>query len=277
MPARDAPAIGTPALDSEAAFRAPHVGRNSALALVGSLLLHGSVLLVLAQAKTPPLALDERDNVTVDVVQESPPVPEPAVVPPAATQPPPKAVIPPRPRSEPPPPTPDEPPPPAAETPVDFANLTLTNQGKSSFAVTPSSGVEQEGPLGPAGVNTGQRRDGVVGGTPGGTGDLDAKVVPVADLGRPPKMPVGLDALIERFYPRAARAQAIEGKARVRLRIDANGSARILSVADDGTHGFGDSCRQVLRAAPRWEPPVDRNGRPVATEINFTCNFEVRR
>jgi len=39
---------------------------------------------------------------------------------------------------------------------------------------------------------------------------------------------------------------------------------------------FGDACRRVL-VASRWTPPVDRDGAPCATEIKYTCHFEVAR
>lgn len=250
-------------------------------ALTGSLAVHGAVLVLLGLVEFTPPELLSLDTVSMDVVEEPAPEPEPAAVAPepepeAPAPVPPPRVVPPPPPKEPPPPPPAEPPPPAAETPVDFGNLTLTNEGKSSFAVAPSSGVEQEGPIGPPGVNTGQRRDGVVGGTPGGTGDMDAPIVPLANLSKPPGMPTGMDDLMERYYPRAARAQGIAGTAKARVRIDADGKLRVLSVTDTSDQGFGDACRSALERSPKWDPPVDKAGRRVATSIQFTCNFEVR-
>jgi hypothetical protein len=39
--------------------------------------------------------------------------------------------------------------------------------------------------------------------------------------------------------------------------------------------GFGSACERTVRAG-RWEAPLDREGRAVATEITYVCRFEVR-
>jgi hypothetical protein len=39
--------------------------------------------------------------------------------------------------------------------------------------------------------------------------------------------------------------------------------------------GFGEACERTVRAG-RWEPPLDREGHPVGTEIKYVCKFEVR-
>jgi hypothetical protein len=50
---------------------------------------------------------------------------------------------------------------------------------------------------------------------------------------------------------------------------------RDLLVLSEPAAGFGRACRDTLSGS-RWTPPLDRDGRPVATIINYTCRFEVR-
>ncbi|MCA9603836.1 MAG: TonB family protein [Myxococcales bacterium] len=218
-----------------------------------------------------PTAITET---AVDVrIEEPAPVAAAELAPEAET--PPNVVQPvaaprPPPRSpEPPSPTP----PPAEETPVAFSNVTLTNEGKSSWAVAPSSGEEADGPVGPPGVPTGRRVEGVPGGVVGGTGS--ARISGLGDLKRRPSPPRGLDELLKRNYPRAARAQGIEGTARVRVRLDPDGKATILGTLSESYPGFGEACRQTLLDARRWEPGIGPDGKPTATEFPFSCRFEV--
>jgi TonB family protein len=99
-------------------------------------------------------------------------------------------------------------------------------------------------------------------------------VVAVADLSRPPEAPRLEDAL-ERNYPTQARQSGQAGKAVVRARITAEGNVRDLLVVSETAAGFGRACRDTLTGS-RWTPPLDRDGRAVATVINYTCRFEVR-
>jgi TonB family protein len=84
-----------------------------------------------------------------------------------------------------------------------------------------------------------------------------------------------MNELLEQNFPPRARAQGVAGSARLRVTILADGrvgDTRILH--ESGDYGFGSACIKTLRAR-RWQPPLDRSGAPVSTEITYTCEFEV--
>jgi TonB family protein len=100
----------------------------------------------------------------------------------------------------------------------------------------------------------------------------------MSSLKRKPRAPGGLDSLLQKYYPRRAKLQGVEGKAVVALRIMPSGRVRRLRTVrewPDG-FGFGKACMQMLRRAPPFVPPLDRSGRPVAVDIaKFNCSFEI--
>lgn len=158
---------------------------------------------------------------------------------------------------------PDDAPPPE---PVNFDGLTLSNEGDdSSWSVQQSSGKARKEPLAapaPPGV-------------PGGTGSGPV-LVPVGKLKRRPVPPSNLNDVLLKNYPAQAKRQGIEGVARVRVRLMPDGRPRPMAVISQTATGFGAACKRTLRASPSWRPALDQKGQPVATEITFTCNFEVR-
>jgi TonB family protein len=197
------------------------------------------------------------------------PEPEPELPPP---EPEPRA----EPRREEPEPEPE--PAPAEETPVAFDNVTLTNEGESSFAMQASSGVEREGPIGrPGAAVTGRSREGRAGGTPGGTGQGPAgpPLVAVENLSRRPDPPSAVGSFLQQLYPQDERRQGIEGVARVRLRIEPTGAVRFVRAVSSTSPSFAQACQRALERAGNWRPPLDQAGQPVATVINFRCDFEV--
>ncbi len=176
-----------------------------------------------------------------------------------------------------PPKAPEEPPAAAPETPVAFDNIVLTNEGDepSSWAMDPGSGESREGPIGkPDAVVTGRSRDGIVGGIVGGTGI--GVVVDVGDLSRQP-IPPSLKQKLERLYPKKAKQEGVEGAAVVRLQIGPTGlPSKITLISEDPIgYKFGQACKQALQGA-KWEPPLDKEGRPVSTRVTFNCGFEIR-
>jgi TonB family protein len=98
--------------------------------------------------------------------------------------------------------------------------------------------------------------------------------VPVGSLGRAPHAP-GLDAALEREYPVAARRTGVSGRAVLRVEILPDGRIGVVRRTSESFAGFGEACERTVRSA-RWEPPIDREGHPVATEITYTCRFEIR-
>ncbi|HJK97178.1 MAG TPA: TonB family protein, partial [Polyangiaceae bacterium LLY-WYZ-14_1] len=103
-------------------------------------------------------------------------------------------------------------------------------------------------------------------------------LVAVGDLSAKPSPPANLNRLLQQEYPDEARAQGVEGKARIRIRVGPDGGVRVLSTLseDPSGMGFGDACRRLMRRAGRWSSPRDQRGRPVATVAPFTCNFTIR-
>jgi hypothetical protein len=60
----------------------------------------------------------------------------------------------------------------------------------------------------------------------------------------------------------------------LRARIDADGVIRNARVRSESSAGFGSACRRTLLGS-RWSAPRDKNGSAVATEIVYTCHFEI--
>jgi len=163
-------------------------------------------------------------------------------------------------------------PPPVAETVADFSGTTLTNDGAGAgWGSATGNGAAMAGPIGQPGARVTTRH--VEGTSAPGRPNAPA-VVAVADLSRRPEAPSLVDAL-ERNYPAEARQSGQSGKAVVRARITAQGSVRDLLVVSETAAGVGRACRDTLSGS-RWTPPLDRDGQPVATIINYTCRFEVR-
>jgi TonB family protein len=162
--------------------------------------------------------------------------------------------------------------PPIAETPADFSGTTLTNDGAGpGWASATGNGAAMHGPVGRPGARvTGRHVDGQSP-PPRPTAP---PVVAVTDLSRLPEAP-RLEEALERNYPAEARQGGQAGKAVVRARITSEGSVRDLMVVSESAAGFGRACRDTLTDS-RWSPPLDREGRAVATVINYTCRFEVR-
>jgi protein TonB len=222
-------------------------------------------------------AVPRNEAVEFTVVEEKPLVEEP---PPPEPEPEPEPE-PPKPRvreaakpvEEPPPP--EEPPPaPAPETIADFSGTTLTGEGSGGWVSAVGSGAPMNAPIGkPKAPVTGRERDGTEGGAIGGTG---TRVVGEADLSRSPKLPTSatLDEALKREYPKEAQQQGIEGVARVRVRVFATGKLNPLATLSESYPGFAEACKRFLREQ-RFEPGLDRAGQPVATDINFKCEFTV--
>jgi periplasmic protein TonB len=217
--------------------------------------------------------------VEMEVIEPEPPPPPPPEVkeePPKPPEPEPARPKPvPKPAAAKPEP---EPPPeqvkPAPEAPVDLTGVTLTGEDGASWSSIVGSGEALKGPAPRVAAVTGKDRGGSNQGAVGGQGDKPL-LVSEASLSRKPVPPDGMDALLERNFPPRARAQGVSGSALLRVRIQADGSVSDMqTLRETGDHGFGAACMKTLRVR-RWQPPLDRTGRPVATEIRYSCEFEV--
>jgi len=154
--------------------------------------------------------------------------------------------------------TPSEAPP--SEAPIDFTNTTFSSEG-------PGLAIGGGGSGGPAVRTAAPAIASAV--IPAGP-----RFVPASSLSRGPRAP-GLDAALERNYPPDARRNGVAGKAMLRVAILSDGRVGPVKQLSESSAGFGEACAKTVRAA-RWEPPLDREGRPVATEITYACKFEVR-
>jgi TonB family protein len=230
----------------------------------------------------PTHVIDEHKEVTMEIAEPEPPPPPP----PAATpepEPPPDPE-PPKPKAAPPklaaaPKAAPEPPPQnepkaAAEAPVDLTGVTLTGDDGASWSSVVGNGETIQGPAKRIGKVTGRDRAGSNDGVVGAQGKGPA-LVGEASLSRKPVPPEGMDALLEQFFPPRARAQGVSGTALLRVRILADGRVgEMQPLRETGDYGFGAACMKALKQK-RWQPPLDKQGQPVATEIRYSCEFEV--
>ncbi|HEY2734382.1 MAG TPA: energy transducer TonB [Polyangiales bacterium] len=256
------------------------MGRHFAARVFGvigvSLGTHMALMGALGFIPSPLIAL--RKEVQMEIIQPAPPPPPPP--PPAAEEPKPPEpaaarpklapkISPPKPATEPEPPKNE--PPPAAEAPVDLTGVTLTGDGASWSSVV-GNGSEMQGPAARIGRVTGRDRAGNNAGAIDGRGTT---LVGEASLSRKPVPPDGMNELLEQNFPPRARAQGVAGTARLRVRILADGRVGEMKILrESGDYGFGIACEKTLRMR-RWQAPLDKAGTPVATEITYTCEFEV--
>ncbi len=250
----------------------PSAARGVGIALM-SIGAHMLVLGVLGYMPTPQ-QIFAHQPVELEVIEpEPPPPPPPAPEPekPKAPEPEPE-----KPRAAPkaalppptPTPTPDPPKAAAAEAPVDFGGFTET-AGASSWSTAVGNGQALHGPVGRIATVTGRDRAG------SGGPIVAAVVVPEGSLSRKPIPPGDMNDLLEKNYPPRARAQGVSGSAHLRVRIQADGqTGNIHVIKETGDYGFGAACTKILRMR-RWQPPLDREGKPVASDIRYDCDFEV--
>ncbi len=258
------------------------------IGLALSLMVHLAIWRGLAILPSLDEALAVLHMQEVELIEEPPPPPEPEPEPeeaPPEPEPEPEIPPPPMPRERPQTPEPEEVPPeepPAAEEQIeDFTGETLTNDSGETWASAVGNGAATGTPIGaPTGVVTGRHRSGVEGGEIGasGGGEPGTHLVAIRDLSHPPDAPprARLAELIQRFYPSELRNLTIEGTARVHLRIGADGSVSRVRVRSESHEGFGAACVHVLQEAGAWGHPIDRQGNPATTEVNFDCGFSLR-
>jgi outer membrane biosynthesis protein TonB len=90
-------------------------------------------------------------------------------------------------------------------------------------------------------------------------------------------LPPDLSPLVERNFPQIARMYRVEGRVIVSALLDENGvpsDVRVDSVTPEGK-GFGEACARTVHQGPKWRPKLNRDGRPVATSVTYTCSFRL--
>jgi TonB family protein len=100
-------------------------------------------------------------------------------------------------------------------------------------------------------------------------------MVEAADLSERPQPPA-LNGVLRQHFPEEARRKGISGTAVVIARIDPDGTARSVRVASESSAGFGAACQATVMNS-RWTPPRDRDHRPCATRVSYTCRFQVEQ
>lgn len=152
---------------------------------------------------------------------------------------------------------------------LDLSGVTLTNDTGTGFAMPVGDGSALRGPSG-LGAS---RVQAVVEQRVAPSAAKPPALVDASDLSERPRPP-SLAGLLRANYPEDARQRGLRGSAGLRARIDADGVIRSARVLSESSAGFGAACRRTVLGS-RWSAPRDKNGSAVATEIVYTCHFEV--
>jgi len=240
------------------------------LAFCTSAFVHGIAYASLSRAPLEPRARELVSEVSFELKPppEAPPEPEPKSPEPAAK--PNAPVVQTAARREPLPVAAAAAVPAATAAPaLDLSGVTLTNDTGSGFAMPVGDGSALRGPIGLA-----VRQRGPAPAAPSAAAaPKPAGLVAAGDLSEHPKPPA-LGSLLRTNYPEEARARGLAGTASVRARIDPDGVIRNARLVSESSGGFGTACRRTVLGS-HWSAPRDKNGSAVATEIVYTCHFEV--
>jgi outer membrane biosynthesis protein TonB len=109
-----------------------------------------------------------------------------------------------------------------------------------------------------------------------GSGAIRNIALEARDLSRPAIAPY-LKPYVERNFPVAAKLARVEGKATVRATIRPDGiptDIRVVQVDPRG-RGFGETCTRTLHHGPPWKPELNRDGRPIFSQVTYTCEFSL--
>ncbi|HEY0464114.1 MAG TPA: TonB family protein, partial [Polyangiaceae bacterium] len=155
---------------------------------------------------------------------------------------------------------------------LDLSGVTLTNDTGIGFAAPLGDGSALHGPIGP-GASGLQTATTMASASAARATKPPPALVDAGDLSEHPKPPA-LTHLLRENYPEEARQRGLRGSARLRARIDADGVIRAARALSESSAGFGAACRRTVLGS-RWSAPRDKNGSAVATEIVYTCHFEV--
>lgn len=157
----------------------------------------------------------------------------------------------------------------STEAPLDLSQMLLSNAAQVQGGAWALPGSERGGSrYGRGGRGNASAAQ--------GSGIDSERILPLGQLSRRPIQPTGLDRLLQRFYPKAASRQGIEGTAMARVRVLSSGQLEVLSAHSDVLPEFASACARTLRASPRWRSALGPKGQRVATELDFPCRFRLR-
>lgn len=162
---------------------------------------------------------------------------------------------------------------PSSPTPsptLDLSGVTLSNDTGQGFEMPLGDGSPLHGAIGLGAAATGGAAPAALPTAHTPEGPLLVRVQDLSEHPRPP----ALEGLLRQNYPAEARQRGLRGTARVRARIDPDGVIRSAHVLGESSSGFGAACQRTVLGS-RWSAPRGQNGAAVATEIVYTCHFEV--
>lgn len=162
---------------------------------------------------------------------------------------------------------------PAETQPIDMSGVTLTAGDGASWSSMTGNGQTMTGPIQPSVSASSKTTNEPAIAKRSVVTVADNEPIRLRDLADKPIPPV-LNAKLRANYPPEAKRQGISGSARVLARVDADGWVRQVSTAFESSEGFGAACRQTLLGS-RWSTPRDKAGRPVPTQVHYTCQFRV--
>ncbi len=169
----------------------------------------------------------------------------------------------------------DVPEPPSAEpeAPAELTGTTLTSDRGAGWTAPRGSGGGRLGPIRSGVSRQGRRNRGDHTAQARSDRPQPAAAVALSRLSKKP-VPPSLGAVLRQNYPPEARRQGKSGEAKVRARIEANGTIRMTRIASESAGGFGMACQKALLQS-KWSPPRNRQGKPVPTWVSYRCKFRI--
>jgi protein TonB len=252
------------------------VSRFRGVGILASVLVHASAFWALGEVPSRKLHSLAPSMVDFSVAESEPPPPPPPEPEPEPEEPEeaPEAAAPAAPEAP-----PEAEPEPEPEPVADLTGLTLTNDGPGAgWSSAVGDGSTMGRPLKAGRVRPEPEAKPIEQPKPKVAKEprpLAPKVVPAKDLSEKP-VPPNLNGVLQNHYPATAREMGLEGKAVVRLRIDADGKVRQADVVSESGAGFGSACRATVLGST-WSAPRDQGGQSVATFVSYTCRFQVGR
>jgi outer membrane biosynthesis protein TonB len=152
------------------------------------------------------------------------------------------------------------------EPALDLTGTTLTSE-RGSFVSRVGDGAPMDGPIGAGGGGRAPAHGAAV-------PTIGVALTPKEDLSRLPAPPDLADRLLA-MYPPRAKALGDAGRASLSLVVLADGGVASIDVRSASSPDFAQACKDTVTGS-RWAPPLDRNGRAVATRVGYTCRFDVR-